>query len=826
MFHRVGCVGLWAVVSCVGFPAVGAESAGPSAREIARLVRELDGDRFKQRESAMRRLLAIGKPAIEPLEKALDFDELSPEGVHRAKWLLTRLSGPGHGVVWREVVNYELWGGICLKEGRFSRLGKIRDGDVITAAEGKPVHTREQLVAMFGRYSGTPHKFRVWRDGLGEVPASLAWTNKAHPNFRTWPDTAALYQRFGHHGPWDEHIQEAIRDYYDREPEAIVKARQAWELGCRDGVALQILLEALIAAGQADRALEVGLRELPSLKGFHPGGRWRLGEIPARIVHACRVLGRREQGLALLESSLAEAGKTGAFEAVTILRRCELEVRQAEGAVALANILKAHGAELKPDDWPFETLLGVVETLAADGNQQRPLDFLASLRPTPPIRKLIDFRREQRRLAENDVPLEPHRVLAWRTAPLGICRLRRSPVWVRQPSMPMPALIEVDLCMPSFLPDEHRQSPTEVKLCAYPTSPTQIHVNLRRTGRLRFGGRGRPVEGDDRLCLWGYQKKGNRIGVGYAPGRTFVTVNGRRVRLWRHDANVGGAALLFRVTGATAVVRAIRCYVPSAAPVDNAAVAAAMAARRDAMIAGDLPAVRARQAELKSLLAPVPAAARYLDAHEHLVDLYARLFTPNGLVFSSKEVLRRRPAIRAIRSVIKRGTRKAVLDRSWGRRCLPLPMPADVEVTGILPVPAKLEKYTSWQLSWDGPILGGDEVPEASSPSLRFAVRDPNCWLSDCAGASACGRVPGAGPGRAIAFCIRARGDRAVLFANDPHKPLLDLDGLRRHHRGVAVHFKGIPYPDGLAGGPPIVLRHLPEDKPLDAPADLPKLPD
>jgi hypothetical protein len=52
------------------------EAKGPSADEIAKLVEQLDAERFSERQAASEKLAEIGKPAIAPLAKAAVGDSL------------------------------------------------------------------------------------------------------------------------------------------------------------------------------------------------------------------------------------------------------------------------------------------------------------------------------------------------------------------------------------------------------------------------------------------------------------------------------------------------------------------------------------------------------------------------------------------------------------------------------------------------------------------------------------------------------------------------------------------------------------------------------
>jgi WD40 repeat protein len=79
-------------ISTVGTPPKAASDSGkPDGREIGKLIRQLGHDKFREREAASRRLLAIGAPAWDALRKAAA-DSKDPEIRQRAARLVQALA--------------------------------------------------------------------------------------------------------------------------------------------------------------------------------------------------------------------------------------------------------------------------------------------------------------------------------------------------------------------------------------------------------------------------------------------------------------------------------------------------------------------------------------------------------------------------------------------------------------------------------------------------------------------------------------------------------------------------------------------------------------
>jgi hypothetical protein len=65
-------------------------AAAPNDKKIERLVKQLGSDKFKEREAATKRLVAIGEPALGALRKALTSDDREVRNRARKPGVLMR----------------------------------------------------------------------------------------------------------------------------------------------------------------------------------------------------------------------------------------------------------------------------------------------------------------------------------------------------------------------------------------------------------------------------------------------------------------------------------------------------------------------------------------------------------------------------------------------------------------------------------------------------------------------------------------------------------------------------------------------------------------
>ena len=88
-------------VLLIAVPACGEKARAGVDEKVAKLIEQLDADRFIDREAATAELIRLGRRASAPLAAVLEAGKLSTEAAERARRVLARIYVPEFGAVWR-----------------------------------------------------------------------------------------------------------------------------------------------------------------------------------------------------------------------------------------------------------------------------------------------------------------------------------------------------------------------------------------------------------------------------------------------------------------------------------------------------------------------------------------------------------------------------------------------------------------------------------------------------------------------------------------------------------------------------------------------------
>ncbi|MGB2822548.1 MAG: hypothetical protein WBF17_16305, partial [Phycisphaerae bacterium] len=398
--------------------------------------------------------------------------------------------------------------------------------------------------------------------------------------------------------------------------------------------------------------------------------------------------------------------------------------------------------------------------------------------------------------------------------------------------MPVPCRIECEMKLDAH-PEEWSGYPSAVGMSV--RGPGQRPPAERRLGeRLaevvvdRFGkARIRSVLSalpGSSSALARYPGEWQKVAVDVWPDRVRFWIDGRAVRTWYGEmpAGIEQVSPFAMVTNGRALVRNVKEYVFTAADVDGGQIEAAMANMHKAMLAGDCRAAAENHRRLQELWAKVPEAKPFVDTPRLAMDLYERLFSPAGLRVCTAELLTE-PAVRKVGSW--------QLDEGWlmgtptkPRRAVVFDLPLltpDIEITGLLDM-ADGGQEGELLILWDGQsVQWARNHPNAGNPHMKYLPPHAKIYVGGWWDRQKGKKIPGEPPLGPMPFCLRIRGDKVALFAADPAKPIIFFTGVPRSTAWFSL--LSILDLDGKAKYGRIVIRHLPKDKDLKAPADLPK---
>jgi hypothetical protein len=249
--------------------------------------------------------------------------------------------------------------------------------------------------------------------------------------------------------------------------------------------------------------------------------------------------------------------------------------------------------------------------------------------------------------------------------------------------------------------------------------------------------------------------------------------------------------------------------------VDDRAIETLLLGRLEAVRAGDLQKVRDHHGRLMELLDPVPEAAFAREQMRRRMSQFERIMSPAGLPLCTAEALRsalpgRHPG-RWQAKVKERQLTGNTTKARFADLALPLWLPGGLELTGVVEL-ENVRDHPHARIRWS--------ILRASASQLTFCPKQSKLEL--CVAGSDYRRATQIDYATPLPFCLRVRGDKAAVFARFGEKPDFTASGVDRPCGRIVLwcdsaegkatcHFRDL------------VLRHLPADRPLDAPVRLPR---
>ncbi len=815
---RSACLLLLVAAACWLPPRAWADSP-PSGERIEKLIEQLDAQRFAKREEASKKLIASGRAAVGPLRKALAAGGLSLEAATRARAILDKLYVPPCGAVWRS-------------SGSAEEPEGLHDGDVVTEAAGGPVWSQDDLLYAVSRRE--PVELTVWRKDKGRFKTTTVLDAKALRRLRTYPDELALFEQFGRKGPWEQDVRKGLGKLRNGDPGYSGLFEKAWKAGCRDPVVLAVWIGGLVDAGKHREALKLAAREAPKARRTDAGGRVLHGLLPYAIAKAHRAAGRRAEALATLEAAAGKALDAKASSGLSLLRAAQVEFQALDSPKAAVKLLRDHADQLASWDLAPTVVRETAEALSGGGDPNAVLAFLELVKESPAAPRLREAYEPQVPLAAKSGARKDRKPTAilvhWRRGLLPARTTGRSThthyFLVRTPP---PCRIECEVRLDA-LSEERVALTSRAGMALWaprgggPVDRRIAEICLARSGRAYLRSIAPPVSGISTAFV-GSPRQWHRMGIDLAGDRVRFRIDGRVVRTWygKLPSGIERVEPVLVVADGRAHFRNVKRYVFTAADVDGGRVEAAMTGMHEAMLAGDRRAAARHHRTLQDLWAKVPEAKPYVEAPRRAMALYERLFSPGGLQLCTSELLND-PA------VTKKGTWR--LDDGWlvgtpttpGRAAifdLPLLTP-DIEITGLLDMD-KGGQAGELLILWDGQsVRWARNYPRAGNPHMKYLPPYAKIYVGGWWDREKGKKLPGEPPLGPMPFCLRIRGDKVALFAGDPAKPIIFFSGVPRNPAWFSLT-SFLDGPDGKAKYGRIVIRHLPKDKDLRAPAELPE---
>jgi hypothetical protein len=470
--------------------------------------------------------------------------------------------------------------------------------------------------------------------------------------------------------------------------------------------------------------------------------------------------------------------------------------------------------------------------MTAGGDPNDVLAFLEPLKGSPAAKRLREAYERQVPLAAKHRARKDRRPTAvlvrWRRGLIPTRTMGRvTHMYFRLAKMPVPCRIECEMKLDAH-PEEWGGYPSAVAMTLEGPGvrrPGQRLAELAvdRFGRAHIRSALSAMPGAS-TAFAGSASQWRKVAIDLGPDFVRFRIDGRAARTWYGEmpADLSEVSPFAQVSNGRALFRNVKDYVFTAADVDGGQVEAAMTRMHQAMLAGDPRAAAENHRKLQEIWAKVPEARAFVEAARLAMDLYERLFSPEGLQVCTAELLTD-PAVRKV------GTWQ--LDEGWlmGTPIQPsrsaifdLPLlTGDIEITGLLDM---VEGGPEGELLilWDGQsVHWARSHPNAGNPHMKYLPPYAKIYVGGWWDREKGKKIPGEPPLGPMPFCLRIRGDKVALFAGDPAKPIIFFSGVRRNPAWFSLT-SFLDGPDGKAKYGRIVIRHLPKNKDLRARADLP----
>ncbi|MCE5277640.1 MAG: hypothetical protein ABFD92_01810 [Planctomycetaceae bacterium] len=762
--------------------AVSPAAAGPTAEE---LVQQLRAPSWRVRQAAHDQIADLGAAAEASLKAFLAQSALPVEARQRATWLLESLKVPRRGAVWR----------VLLAPDQVVTTGKaapdplgLTCGDIAIAVDDKPITsagTLERLICD-GAAEAT---LTVWSPTKGK--RQLQGDFRPYLlGFTTWPDTLGMFELYAKEEKWHAAALQSLQAVAKNDRSSF---QQLLTDGCRDPVVLYHYLLTNQNAVIEDMVKET-LSRVSRPVGDYPGGRVQYGLLPAEAI-----LWRMR-----LRISSAQAPQVTSAGVNPLARRAPgTDPRAAAVIEARASLFKAIAVAQNANAW---RAIGVLRALQVDleTNVNVALQLWSQYAPEilsyPEVADLMMYDLAMKAYLKlgpeaaarfvNALPAGPigdhlKKVFATTAAPPAANRLQPMLIEDILSSYPVASADYGQVCSEEV--PLHLQTPCRYEATFGPgprwpaawanaffgifvaTGEEHVELRLRCNGAVDVfqsdGGKSNPKA---MAVLLVDVTQPHTLTIDLLDDSVRAMIDG--LEIWsgprsNQAVNAGAAALGVETLPASHSVKAgtvamgisrqitqMRTYHFAAGGFDNRQIESLHQARRRALLAGDIAGLTTAQRELAQRLKAVPSAAALVERMEAQLPLYRQAMSRKGLDLYSEEVLsfaRRYGSVSGTWQVKNgwlqvqgpgeqkpgRAPRAAVV--------IPLPMPAEVEIVGVLdaPNPGGPAFVVRWNCAWgqEGPSLhmnfpgrkrtfGGMGFGGISNSQIDFKTPVPFCF--------------------------------------------------------------------------------------------------
>jgi hypothetical protein len=815
----------------------------PAPDQVAKLIAQLDHDDFAKREEAMAKLVEVGERAMPYLRKALDGEAVSPEAEHRIRYLLGTLSGPEHGVVWRGVLSP----GLIPKEKAAVPEG-IQPGDVITRIGGQPIGS-DTAIKRFreSRFQNAPAT--IWRQGK-ILQVNLTMNSETTLCFHRWPDPTRQYEQFGHHGPWDRSVQQALALgtlFSNSQCEPLFK--QAYDAGCRDAMVISFWAAHLVKLGKLEEAEKIVMAARAEKLHGHPGGKFLYSELPILHADILRYQGKFDEARKAVTAAEAEARKRGAFQAIPALKY---------------HLLRNVCYDDKPDptaflkstaDFPYEllTLKDIAcwcQFIAGEGDPARALEFLEYLRPRlrtweaedvnhfAGLKRYYEFQDEFAKAFKASPAARRNEVPVLCEFGFWVCNAAPG-TFAIVPDMPgfwIPGSLVAHVRYWEFPKDYGAWVPVLHYGCepSRGGDPLGPIVGFHHTGAYSFAsgsgeGRAYPDTLFDRMD-WGDTFGDKRVKFSVDEGRTRIWINGRAFRTYYDQGRIPGELRMFlSCSTARVAFQNFVHYAPTNLDVDTKAVENAWFAWQAAGKEDDKAKFKSTAESLIKLLKPFPEAKRGIDYVESVLRNSECLNRPGGWRADPRAILGD-PQTQAAGVWEASGDWLVGLDRpDWTRggnlySQIPMVLPKDFEITGQAAAEGRLCPHLSLKILWNNNLKLCETRAPTTKPSIAVPwSKPPGDRRTPAQERSAKEFVERVKTEKTFGFCLRKVGKEAVLFVNGVEGPLASYDVPTEFALGQYLCFHQV-CPHGLFMLRGVTVRAINPGADLHAPAQVPEV--
>ncbi|MCY2930762.1 MAG: hypothetical protein NTV86_14950 [Planctomycetota bacterium] len=784
----------WTMAACLLLAGAARGQQGAGAKEW---VGKLNSPDLQVRAEAHKELMMIGEPAGEALRAALKNPALGAEARSRVEFLLDDMERPAMGALWPIRTNQPA------PEG-------IEPGDVVFRIDGRRIFHVQQL----GEGERPPRTVEVWHKGKGKSKLSVARGDWSVQGFSELTDLPGLYTRFGQSGVWDGKVLEALEHSQNGRHEPAVKAfEEAWKLGCRDVLVLCGWALELRWAGQARESLALAARLAGEAKDTTPGGLGTYGILPNQLARAHLLLGDRASARRVTAEAIEQAERANAWWAIESLHWPQLELLSDDAAACLAfweknrqTIRRVPGVMSEEEEWVLQAVaaqMGMAKARELAGRMplsavpERWRKVLAAEPEKAPARRhavLVDYKPWYGPLSAEQGGYDDEFAFAGK----GLGRLDA----------------QVKIVSHGLARPETRS--LAALFIEWPGARSVVRMDRCGGVSVRDPAAGMP-SGYDGPQIYD-PKAWNRLSLAAGPEGLRVSVNDVAMYAGPPSGDDRGPcqARIFW-SDCTISMRELTWYMYSATAVDNQAMLALLRAHEQACRASDAVKVAALQKQLLEAAAPSPEAREYLTASlETRRKQLEAMLSKDGLSLCQRDLVKDKPDDGSGRGRRLEGSTLvgwAPAGKSHGA-ALDLTLPDDLEIVGTVAF-GDVDRDPRATLGWWGQFGG-------AMPTVWFYPRYRTVaigFLDD----SHCVRAEGVDFSTPLPFCLRTRGNKVALFLRDGAKPDLTVENIERSGPGVLLLWKGTGTPQGQIRFQDLRVRALPKDKPLDAPARLPR---